>query len=90
MRYEVDIQAPLSMPVPMPPSISSSQALVIWMLRIAMNAPIKPASTAIHAVALALAEVAAAAGEAGEPGKTVCIMVDIALSCRASAGEIVV
>src|SRR5215470_5391475 len=38
----------------MPPSMSSSDALVIWMLRIAMNAPIMLARTAIHAVRLAL------------------------------------
>src|SRR5262249_27226821 len=46
--------APLSVPVPMPPSMSRREALGIWMLRIAMKAPIMPASTAIHAVTLAL------------------------------------
>ena len=44
------------MPVPMPPSISSSEALVIWMLRIAMKAPIMLASTAIQEVRLALSD----------------------------------
>ena len=63
MRYEVEIQAPLSTPVPMPPSMSSSEALVIWMLRIAMKAPIMPARTAIQAVRLALSE---ACGEAAK------------------------
>src|ERR1700727_2987907 len=37
----------------MPPSISSSEALVIWMLRIAMKAPIMHASTAIQSFMLA-------------------------------------
>src|SRR5258707_6602350 len=37
----------------MPPSMLSSEALVIWMLRIAMKAPIMAASTAIHTAALA-------------------------------------
>src|SRR5215813_5582075 len=62
MRYEVDIQVPLSTPVPMPPSMSSSEALVIWMLRIAMNAPTIPATTAIHAVKLAFSAGAPTSG----------------------------
>ena len=37
----------------MPPSMLSSEALVIWMFRIAMNAPIMAASTAIHVAVLA-------------------------------------
>src|SRR5258708_24445561 len=37
----------------MPPSMLSSEALVIWMLRIAMKEPIMAASTAIQTVALA-------------------------------------
>src|SRR5277367_3220965 len=53
IRYEVEIHDPLSTPVPMPPSMLSSEALVIWMFRIAMNDPIMAASTAIHTVALA-------------------------------------
>src|SRR5215467_12075955 len=53
IRYDVEIQEPLSTPVPMPPSILSSEALVIWMLRIAMKAPIIAAKTAIQIVALA-------------------------------------
>ena len=53
IRYEVEIQAPLSTPVPMPPSMSSSEALVIWMLRIAMKAPTMPARMAIQVVRLA-------------------------------------
>src|SRR5262249_46394786 len=53
IRYEVEIQEPLSTPVPMPPSMSSSEALVIWMFRIAMKAPIIAANTAIHTVVLA-------------------------------------
>ena len=50
IRYEVEIQEPLSTPVPMPPSMLSSEALVIWMLRIAMNEPIMAARTAIQVV----------------------------------------
>src|SRR6476469_7270564 len=64
----------------MPPSISSSDALVIWMLRIAMNAPIMPASTAIHWVALALASAAAAGG----PNVPAWVTADMALSWRFS------
>src|SRR3954447_26230894 len=53
IRYDVEIQEPLSAPVPMPPSMLSSEALVIWMFRIAMNEPIMAASTAIQVAALA-------------------------------------
>ncbi len=67
IRYEVEIQAPLSTPVPMPPSMSSSEALVIWILRIAMKAPIIPASTAIHEVTLARS----ATGGAMKPGTAI-------------------
>jgi len=49
----VEIQEPLSTPVPMPPSILSSEAFVIWILRIAMKAPIIAAVTDIHTAALA-------------------------------------
>src|SRR5581483_10448522 len=53
IRYEVEIHEPLSTPVPMPPSMLSSEALVIWMFRIAMKAPIMAAITEIHTAALA-------------------------------------
>src|SRR4051794_24630649 len=53
IKYEVEIHEPLSTPVPMPPSMLSSEALVIWMFRIAMNEPIMAASTAIQVAALA-------------------------------------
>ena len=53
IRYEVEIHEPLSTPVPMPPSMLSSEALVIWMLRIAMNEPIMAARTAIQVAVLA-------------------------------------
>src|SRR3954463_9486288 len=62
IKYEVEIHEPLSTPVPMPPSMLSSEALVIWMFRIAMNEPIMAASTAIQVVALARSD---GAGEAG-------------------------
>src|SRR5262249_58004837 len=53
IKYEVEIQEPLSTPVPMPPSMLSSEALVIWIFRIAMKAPIIAANTATQIVALA-------------------------------------
>src|SRR5262245_60891027 len=46
----------------MPPSMLSSEALVIWMLRIAMKAPIIAASTDTHTVALARSGLMAARG----------------------------
>src|SRR6266481_1554903 len=61
IRYDVEIQEPLSTPVPMPPSILRSDALVIWMLRIAMKAPIIAANTAIQTVTLARSGLACAA-----------------------------
>src|SRR5262249_43653154 len=62
----------------MPPSISRSEALVIWMLRMAMKAPIMPASTAIHAVRLALSEASAVAGSVPEArGSDMCAVVDM-------------
>src|SRR5581483_9599664 len=64
IRYEVEIQEPLSTPVPMPPSMSSSEALVIWMFRIAMKAPIMAARMAIHTFGLARSALAGAAGAA--------------------------
>src|SRR5205085_5098449 len=60
IRYEVEIQEPLSTPVPMPPSMLSSEALVIWMFRIAMNAPIMAANTEIQTVRLARSGLAGA------------------------------
>src|SRR5689334_22243511 len=64
IRYDVEIQEPLSTPVPMPPSMSSSEAVVIWMLRIAMKAPIIAARMAIQTVALARSGLARATGAA--------------------------
>ena len=64
IRYEVEIHEPLSTPVPMPPSMLSSEALVIWMFRIAMNEPIMAASTAIQVVALARSDVVGEVGSA--------------------------
>src|ERR1700751_3522040 len=62
IRYDVEIHEPLSTPVPMPPSMSSSEALVIWMFRIAMKAPIIAARMAIHTVGLARSGLTGAAG----------------------------
>src|SRR3978361_1058349 len=68
IRYEVEIQEPLSTPVPMPPSMLSSEALVIWMFRIAMNEPIMAAMTAIQVVTLALFGAVAGLDATGEIG----------------------
>jgi len=46
IRLRGENQEPLSTPVPMPPSILSSEALVIWLFRIAMNETIMAAITA--------------------------------------------
>src|SRR5690349_16521073 len=83
MRYEVEIQAPLSTPVPMPPSMLRSEAFVIWMFRIAMNAPIMLAKTAIQEVRLALSDGAAGAGmERTEGSVTWAVVVDMASLLR--------
>jgi hypothetical protein len=58
----------LSTPVPMPPSMLSSEALVLWMFRIAMNEPIMAARTAIQVVTLARFGSAIALDVAGEIG----------------------
>ena len=69
IRYEVEIHDPLSTPVPMPPSMLSREALVIWMFRIAMNEPIIAAMTAIQTMTLArLGSAAAGAGWANVTG----------------------
>ena len=68
IKYEVEIQEPLSTPVPMPPSILSSEALVIWMFRIAMNEPIMAARTAIQVVKLARFGSAAGLDAVGDTG----------------------
>src|SRR5579862_3675848 len=52
----------------MPPSILSSEALVIWMFRIAMNAPIMAAVTEIQTVALARSGAAGATAATGRRG----------------------
>src|SRR5580692_12583653 len=64
IRYDVDIQEPLSTPVPMPPSMLSREALVIWMFRIAMKAPIIAAKMVIQTTGLARSGFCGAAGAA--------------------------
>src|SRR3954470_12925748 len=51
IRYEVDIQPPSSMPAPIAPWMSASEALTIWMLSTAMKAPSVAPSTAIQVLA---------------------------------------
>src|SRR6516225_229918 len=74
----------------MPPSISSSDALVIWMLRMAMKAPIMPASTATHAVRLALSpEASAVAGSVrGARGSEMCAVVAMCAAPSSRANQI--
>jgi hypothetical protein len=57
----VEIQPPSSMPAPIAPWMSASEALTIWMLSNAMKAPSVAPITAIQV----LAETAGAAGVAG-------------------------
>src|SRR3954463_7065422 len=51
IRYEVDTQPPSSMPAPIAPWMSASEALTIWMLSTAMKAPSVAPSTAIQVLA---------------------------------------
>jgi len=48
IRYEVEIQPPSSMPAPIAPWMSASDALTIWMLSTAMKAPSVAPPTAIQ------------------------------------------
>src|SRR5580704_16102309 len=104
IRYEVEIHEPLSTPVPMPPSMLSSEALVIWMLRIAMNEPIMAATTAIQVVTLARSGSAimnlGSSREIGSgtdnawldmtrPQKTLFDVLDAAIAWRCSACDLV-
>src|ERR1700761_740724 len=92
IKYEVEIHEPVSTPVPMPPSMLSSEALVIWMLRIAMNEPIMAASTAIQVVTLArFGSVDARSDPVGELGSADIeadgLSWDMARSSRNAAGK---
>src|SRR3954447_6433635 len=60
IRYEVEIQPPSSMPAPIAPWMSASEALTIWMFSTAMKAPSVAPITAIQV----LAETAGTAGAA--------------------------
>src|SRR4051795_13622539 len=62
IRYAVEIHPPSSMPAPIAPWMSASEALTIWMLSTAMKAPRVAPSTAIQVLAeTVLAETAGAA-----------------------------
>src|SRR5438270_5844619 len=61
IRYEVEIQPPSSMPAPIAPWMSASEALTIWMFSTAMKAPSVAPITAVQ-VLVETAGVAAAAG----------------------------
>src|SRR5665213_976031 len=58
IRYEVEIHPPSSMPAPIAPWMSTSEALTIWMLSTAMKAPSVAPNTASQVFELT----AAAAG----------------------------
>src|SRR5437763_10123217 len=62
IRYEVEIQPPSSMPAPIAPWMSASEALTIWMLRTAMKAPSVAPITAIQVLADTAGVAGAAAG----------------------------
>src|ERR1700710_222155 len=48
IRYDVEIQPPSSVPAPIAPWMSASDALTIWMLSTAMKAPSVEPTTAHH------------------------------------------
>src|ERR1700675_1141581 len=64
IRYEVEIQPPSSMPAPIAPWMSASDAFTIWMLSTAMKAPSVAPITAIQV----FAEIAGVAGVAAVLG----------------------
>src|ERR1700732_3403384 len=68
----------------MPPSILSSEALVIWMFRIAMNAPIMAANTAIQTAVLARPGPAAALGDDWLVARTTGVVAERARADMAS------
>src|ERR1700743_2881656 len=51
IRYEVEIQPPSSMPAPIAPWMSASEALTIWMFSTAMKAPSVAPTTASQVLA---------------------------------------
>src|ERR1700759_2544457 len=61
IRYEVEIQPPSSMPAPIAPWMSASEALTIWMFSTAMKAPSVAPTTASQVLA-GIEGVAGAAG----------------------------
>ena len=66
MRYEVVIQPPSSIPAPIPPWISASDAPTTWILRMARNAPIVEPTTATQV----LSDTCSRAGSPGAPCAT--------------------
>src|SRR6267154_3200121 len=69
IKYEVEIQPPSSMPAPIAPWISASDALTIWMLSTAMKAPSVAPNTAIQVFAeTVFTETAGAVRAAGLAG----------------------
>src|SRR6187549_1797218 len=66
----------------MPPSMLSSEALVIWMFRIAMNAPIMAARIEIQTVALARSAWTGATGVPGADAGLLSARADMALPLR--------
>src|SRR4051795_249036 len=70
IRYAVEIQPPSSMPAPIAPWTSASEALTIWMFSTAMKAPSVAPSTATQVRIETSGEAdAAGAGAAGREGR---------------------
>src|ERR1700729_1551202 len=86
IKYEVEIQPPSSMPAPIAPWMSASEALTIWMLSTAMKAPSVAPNTASQVFVLTVA--AGVAGlvwrvlRAGDPASMVVWSAVIRLSSR--------
>src|ERR1700755_1252199 len=64
IRYEVEIQPPSSIPAPIAPWMSASEALTIWMLSTAMKAPSVEATMAIQVLSEATGGAAGAVASA--------------------------
>src|SRR5882672_8332999 len=82
MRYEVEIQPPSSMPAPIAPWMSASEALTIWMLSTAMKAP----SVAPITAAQVFAEIAGAAGAVADLDSLISAEAALSVGWRAVIG----
>src|SRR5882757_3218078 len=69
IKYEVEIQPPSSIPAPIAPWMSASEALTIWILSTAMKAPRVAPNTAIQVFAGTAGAVCAARSAAARLAK---------------------